>query len=110
MSIEVTKDNLAAVTANKLTVIDFWAPWCGPCKIMAPVIEELAQEFSGQIEFGKFNVENDATTPLDYKVMGIPSLVIFKNGQAVEKITGVYPKEKLVQYLNTKLAEVNETA
>lgn len=106
MATTVTRDNLQQVTDNEITVIDFWADWCGPCKMMDPILEELETEFAGKINFGKFNVENNQDVAEQYKVMSIPSLVIFKNGVAKEKVSGLYPKEKLANYLNKKLIEM----
>ena len=106
MAVTITRENLAEQTDNKITVIDFWAPWCGPCKIMDPVLEEMENQFGDQIHFGKLNVDNNEDIAKQYKVMGLPSIVLFKNGKAVEKVTGIYPKEKMAHYLNRKLAEM----
>ncbi|UDM32067.1 thioredoxin [Lentilactobacillus laojiaonis] len=106
MAQTITRDNLKAATDNKITVIDFWASWCGPCKIMDPIFEELEQEFAGKINFGKLNVEDNQDLAEQFKVMSIPSLVVFKNGEAKEKVSGLYPKDKLANYLNKKLTEM----
>ena len=106
MAVTITRENLAEETDNKITVIDFWAPWCGPCKIMDPVLEEMENQFGDQIHFGKLNVDNNEDIAKQYKVMGLPSIVLFKNGKAVEKVTGIYPKDKMAHYLNRKLAEM----
>ncbi|GAA6113431.1 MAG: thioredoxin [Apilactobacillus sp.] len=106
MAVTITRENLAEQTDNKITVIDFWAPWCGPCKIMDPVLEEMENQFGDQIHFGKLNVDNNEDIAKQYKVMGLPSIVLFKNGKAVEKVTGIYPKDKMAHYLNRKLAEM----
>lgn len=106
MATTITRENLAQETDNKMTVIDFWAPWCGPCKIMDPVLEAMEEEFGDRIHFGKMDVDNNEDVAKQYKVMGLPSIVLFKNGQAVEKVTGVYPKEKMAHYLNRKLEEI----
>ncbi len=106
MAQTITRDNLKAATDNKITVIDFWASWCGPCKIMDPIFEELEQEFAGKINFGKLNVEDNQDLAEQFKVMSIPSLVVFKNGEAKEKVSGLYPKDKLANYLNKKLNEM----
>ncbi|AQW20835.1 thiol reductase thioredoxin [Lentilactobacillus curieae] len=108
MSVTITRDNLNSEVDNDITVIDFWAPWCGPCKMMDPILETLETQYEGKIHFGKMNVDNNQDIAEQYKVMSIPSLVIFKNGEAKEKITGVYPKEKLANYLDKKLAEVKD--
>ena len=81
-------------------LVDFWAPWCAPCKSIAPVLEEIANEFSGRLEIVKINVDDNPKTPTQYNVRGIPNLVIFKSGKVVEQIVGAVPKEQLVTALN----------
>ncbi|WP_288530999.1 thioredoxin [uncultured Secundilactobacillus sp.] len=104
MATTLTKDNLAAETADGLVWVDFWAPWCGPCKMMDPVLAQLEETYGGQIKFAKLNVDNNQELAMTYKVMSIPSLVLFKDGKAIEKVTGLYPKDKLATYLDKKLA------
>jgi thioredoxin 1 len=77
---------------NKLLVVDFWAPWCGPCRMVGPVIEKLAEEYSGKVTFGKMNVDENQIVPSNFAVMSIPTIVVFHNGHAVERIVGAYPK------------------
>ena len=105
MASETTSENFDQAVAGPLTVVDFWADWCGPCKTMAPVLAALEEEYGDRIKFVKFDVEQDNALPQKYKVMSIPSLVLFKDGVAKEKVTGVYPKEKLAHYFDRKLAE-----
>jgi thioredoxin 1 len=76
-------------------VIDCWAPWCGPCRMIAPVIEDLAKEMQGKIVFGKLNVDENQSTSTQYGIMSIPSLLVFKNGKLVDKIVGAMPKPML---------------
>ena len=76
-------------------LVDFWAPWCGPCKAVAPVLEELAATFAGKLKIVKMNVDDNPRTPPQYNVRGIPNLVFFKGGQVVEQIVGAVPKETL---------------
>lgn len=103
-SIEVTdadfNDN---VNKYGTIVVDCWAPWCGPCRMIAPVVEELAKELQGKIVFGKLNVDENQAIASQYGIMSIPSLLVFKDGKLVDKIVGALPKpmlkEKLQQYM-----------
>ncbi len=82
----------AAVTTNRLLVVDFWAPWCGPCRMVGPIIEQLAVEYSGKVAFGKMNVDENQKVPNTLRIMSIPTIVIFNKGKEVERIIGAYPK------------------
>ena len=82
-------------------VVDCWAPWCGPCRMVGPIIDELAKEMEGKIVFGKLNVDENQLTSTKYQIMSIPSLLVFKNGKLVDKIVGALPKEMLLQKLDT---------
>ena len=84
----------------KTLVIDCWAPWCGPCRMVGPVIEQLAKDFQGKIVFGKLNVDENQMTSMKYNIMSIPTLLIFKDGKLVDKIIGALPKEHLEAKLN----------
>lgn len=81
-------------------LVDFWAPWCGPCKSIAPVLVDIAQEYSGRLKVVKMNVDENNKTPAEYQVRGIPNLVIFKGGQVVEQIVGAVPKDQLVSAIS----------
>ncbi len=81
-------------------LVDFWAPWCGPCKSIAPVLEELATDYSGKLKIVKVNVDDNPKTPSQYNVRGIPNLVFFKNGEVVEQVVGAVPKDQLVDAIN----------
>ncbi|KRM59055.1 thioredoxin [Secundilactobacillus malefermentans] len=105
MAVNLTKDNIESQTADGMTIVDFWASWCAPCKMMDPVLEQLEDEYDGKIKFAKMDVDGNQDIAMQYKVMSVPSLVLFKNGKATEKVTGVYPREKLAAYLDQKLAE-----
>lgn len=85
----------------QMLVIDCWAPWCGPCRMVHPVIEELAKEMQGKIVFGKLNVDENQMTTVKYQIMSIPTLLVFKNGNLVDRIIGAMPKETLKQKLET---------
>ena len=80
-------------------VVDCWAPWCGPCRMIAPVVEELAGELQGKVVFGKLNVDNNQSTAMNYGIMSIPSLLIFKNGKLADRIIGAMPKQMLMAKL-----------
>ncbi len=89
----ITDDNFDnTVKTNALLVVDFWAPWCGPCRMVGPVIEQLAAEYAGKVAFGKMNVDENQILPSSFGIMSIPTIVIFHRGQAVERIVGAYPK------------------
>jgi thioredoxin len=81
-------------------LIDFWAPWCGPCKAIAPVVEELAKEYGGRLKVMKMNVDDNPQTPSRYGVRGIPNLILFKGGQVQDQIVGAVPKAQLVKAIN----------
>lgn len=89
--------------SDKIVLVDFWAEWCGPCKMVGPILEELAKEMQGQILIAKVNVEESPETPTSYGVRGIPTLILFKNGQPLSTKVGALPKEKLKGWIETAI-------
>jgi thioredoxin 1 len=97
--IVVTDSNFQQEVLNseKPVLVDFWAVWCGPCKMIAPVVEELAKEYAGQLKVGKLDVDNNPEVSMKYGIRSIPTLMVFKEGKVVEQIVGAVPKRNLVE-------------
>lgn len=87
--------------SKDVVLVDFWAPWCGPCRMLGPVVEELAKDFEGKAKVGKVNVDESPQTAGQYGVMSIPTILIFKDGSPVETFVGVQPKEALADKLKS---------
>ncbi|TAN44079.1 MAG: thioredoxin [Nitrospirae bacterium] len=81
--------------AKGLVMVDFWAVWCGPCRMIAPTVEELAKEYAGKIKVGKLNTDENSEVASKYKIMGIPTIMFFKDGQKVDQVVGAVPKPQL---------------
>lgn len=95
MALEITDGNITeTITTNKITLVDFWAPWCGPCRMLGPIIEELATD-NADIAIGKMNVDENSETPSTLGIRGIPTMLFYKDGVIVEKIVGVKSKAEL---------------
>jgi len=94
------------VKTNKNVVVDLWAPWCGPCRMMTPVIDELAGKYKGTVFFGKLNTDENQTIPAKFGIMGIPTLLFFREGKLVDKVVGALAKpsleENLIKAFNVK--------
>ncbi|MBQ5774633.1 MAG: thioredoxin [Paludibacteraceae bacterium] len=104
MVLEVLDANIKTLLAeNSILVVDFWAPWCGPCKMMLPVVEELAAEYEGRVPVGKLNVDENPETCEEYGIMSIPTLLFFKNGELVERIVGAARKNDVQKVIETLL-------
>lgn len=97
----ITSDNFdeEVLQSPQPVLVDFWAPWCGPCRMVAPVIEELAKEYEGKVKVGKVNVDEEIKLAQEYGVMSIPSIMLFQNGKVVNQALGARPKEELVSLL-----------
>ena len=96
----VTDQNFAEETAEGLVLVDFWAPWCGPCKMIAPVLEEIDSEMGDKVKIVKLNVDENQETAGKYGVMSIPTLLLMKDGNIVDQVVGFQPKEALVNVIN----------
>jgi thioredoxin 1 len=89
--------------ASGLVMVDFWAVWCGPCRMIAPTVEELAKEYAGKVKVGKLNTDENPDIASKYKIMGIPTIMFFKNGERVDQIVGAVPKPQLKAKLDALL-------
>ena len=90
--------------ASDAVLVDFWAEWCGPCKMIAPIVDELAEQYAGKLRVAKLDADENPNTMQAYGVMGIPTLILFKGGEAVERITGYMPKKNLVARIEPHLS------
>jgi thioredoxin 1 len=91
------------IKSDKPSIVDFWAEWCGPCRMIAPIFEELSKEYSGKINFYKMNVDENNQIPAKFGIRGIPTLILFKGGKILDQIVGGVPKEHISKLLNKAL-------
>ena len=99
----LTDKNFVEETKDGVVLVDFWATWCGPCRMLSPVIEQLHNEFEGKAVVAKVDVDNNQQVSLEYGIRSIPTLLIFKNGEVVDKIVGLSPKEVIAEKLSAHL-------
>lgn len=95
----ITDQEFQKLTAEGVTLVDFWAPWCGPCRMQSPIIDDLAEEMDGQVSFFKMNVDDENKTAGEFGIMSIPTMIVKKDGQVVEKLVGFHDKDRLSQIL-----------
>ncbi len=105
MAVQVTDKTFAdeVLNSNIPVLVDFWATWCGPCRSVGPIVEELAESFSGRVKVTKLNVDENPATPGQYGVRGIPTLILFKDGKVLDQIVGAVPKARLVAMVEKAL-------
>ena len=103
VTIEDANFDELVLKARTPVLVDFWAPWCAPCRMVAPVVEELAEEYDGRVSFGKVNVDENPRVASQYGIMSIPTLILFKGGKPVSNIVGFRPKDQLKRNLDAAL-------
>jgi thioredoxin 1 len=103
LEVEDSSFDSEVLQSDKPVLVDFWAPWCGPCKAIGPVVEELANHFGEKIKFAKCNVDDNPVTPGKYGIKAIPTLIFFKGGNVVDQITGMVAKSRLEESINNLL-------
>ncbi len=102
--VELTDDNFEASIAEGVSLVDFWAPWCGPCRMIAPIIEELAEDFEGKATIAKVNTDEEQDIATKYGIRSIPTLLIFKDGEMVDQMVGAASKQAYADKINSFLA------
>ena len=101
---ELNDEQLGVYAASAIpTLVDFYAPWCGPCKMATPILEEISKEFEGRLEVVQVNVDDSPRSAAQYGIRGVPTMILLKNGQILDQVTGLLPKEALTKWLNQKI-------
>ncbi|EMS69670.1 thioredoxin [Ruminiclostridium cellobioparum subsp. termitidis CT1112] len=103
--IDITKDTFegSVLKSEKPVVVDFWASWCGPCRMVAPIMEELAEDYEGKVQISKVNVDDQGELAAQFRIMSIPTVLIFKDGQVAEKIVGARAKDEFAELIDKHL-------
>jgi thioredoxin 1 len=103
---DVTDNTFQAevIEADVPVIVDFWAPWCGPCRVVGPILEEIAQERTGDLKVVKLNTDENQQTAMAFQILSIPTIILFRNGQVAKRIIGAYPKKRLEAELAPALA------
>lgn len=101
--VELTAANFEATVKEGVTLVDFWAPWCGPCRMIAPVIEELAEEYEGKATIAKVNTDEEQDIAVKFGIRSIPTVMIFKNGEVVDQMVGAASKQAFAEKINAQL-------
>ncbi len=102
MAMEFTDKNFAEEAGSGIVLVDFWAPWCGPCRMVGPIIEEIAAEYTGRVKVGKVNVDDNSEVASKYGIMSIPTLMFMKDGEVIDQLVGAVPKATI----SSKLEEI----
>ena len=101
---EFTEENFSSTAATGVALVDFWAEWCGPCRAITPIVEELANDYEGKATVGKVNIDNEASLAQKYSVQSIPTIVVLKDGEEVQRFVGITSKDNLAGALDAALA------